>query len=77
MLPDEEQDSAEDAYSQEYLDQIADIVNSMPGQVKKTFLLHRGKGLSYSEIADELNISPEQVEKNLVQALKILREETR
>ena len=47
----------------------------MPVKVRSAFLLPRGKGLRYSEIAAEMEISTSMVEKYIIQALKFIREE--
>jgi len=47
----------------------------MPEKVRRAFLMHRAKDLSYSEIADEMGVSTSMVEKYIIQALKILRKE--
>jgi RNA polymerase sigma factor (sigma-70 family) len=83
MLPeqsDEENDkyvpSAERTVSAEQeLDQIYKVVDRMPEKVRRAFLMHRGKDLSYPEIASEMGVSTSMVEKYIIQALKILREE--
>lgn len=46
----------------------------MPDHVRVTFMLHRKWDLSYSEIAAYLGVSKKTVEKNMSQALQILRE---
>ncbi len=83
MLPeqsDEDNDkfapSAERTVSAEQeLDQIYQVVDQMPDKVRQAFLMHRGKDLSYAEIAAELGVSTSMVEKYIIQALKILRSE--
>ena len=83
MLPeqsDEENDkfapSAERTVSAEQeLDQIYKVVDQMPEKVRRAFLMHRGKDLSYSEIAAEMDVSTSMVEKYIIQALRILRKE--
>jgi RNA polymerase sigma factor (sigma-70 family) len=83
MLPeqsDEENDkfapSAERTVSAEQeLDQIYKVVDQMPEKVRRAFLMHRGKDLSYSEIASEMDVSTSMVEKYIIQALRILRKE--
>jgi len=82
MLPeqsDEENDkcvpSAERTVSAEQeLDQLYKVVDQMPEKVRRAFLLHRGKDLSYPEIAIEMYVSTSMVEKYIIQALRILRE---
>ncbi|MCB1646917.1 MAG: RNA polymerase sigma factor [Pseudomonadales bacterium] len=83
MLPeqsDEDDDkfapSAERTVSaKQELDRIYAVVDKMPPKVKRAFLLHRGKDLSYSEIASEMNVSTSMVEKYIIEALKLIREE--
>lgn len=83
MLPehtDEDEDkfapSAERTVSAEQqLDRIYQVVDRMPVKVRRAFLLHRGKDLSYSEIATEMAVSTSMVEKYIIQALKMIREE--
>ena len=82
MLPehsDEDEDkfapSAERTVSaKEELDRIYEIVDHMPVKVRRAFLLHRGKDMSYAEIASEMNVSNSMVEKYIIQALKLIRE---
>ena len=47
----------------------------MPVKVRRAFLLHRGKDMSYTEIATEMGVSTSMVEKYIIQALKLIREE--
>ena len=83
MLPeraDEDEDkcapSAERTVSAEQeLDKIYEVVDKMPIKVKRAFLLHRGKDMSYTEIASEMNVSTSMVEKYISEALKLLRRE--
>lgn len=83
MLPeqsDEEDDkfapSAERTVSAEQeLDKIYEVVDRMPPKVRRAFLLHRGKDMSYSEIAEEMGVSTSMVEKYIIEALKLLRKE--
>ncbi|MEX2326347.1 MAG: RNA polymerase sigma factor [Pseudomonadales bacterium] len=83
MLPeqsDEEDDkcapSAERTVSaKQELDKLYEVVDRMPPKVRRAFLLHRGKDMSYSEIANEMNVSTSMVEKYIIEALKMLRNE--
>ena len=83
MLPeqsDEDNDkfapSAERTVSaEEELAQIYKVVDKMPEKVRRAFLMHRGKDMSYNEIASEMSVSTSMVEKYIIQALKILRNE--
>ncbi len=61
--------------AEEELDQIYKVVDQMPEKVRQAFLMHRGKDLSYSEIAIEMDVSTSMVEKYIIQALRILRKE--
>ncbi len=83
MLP-EQSDEDDDKFApsaertvlaEQELDQIYKVVETMPEKVRRAFLMHRGKDLSYSEIATEMDVSTSMVEKYIIQALKILRKE--
>ncbi len=57
---------------------LADIqkaVNKLPERMKLIFTLNRDEGLSYSEIADVLEVSVKTVEAQMGRALKSLREQ--
>lgn len=70
--------SAERTVSAEQeLARISEIVDRMPAKVRHAFLLHRGKDFSYSQIAAEMNVSISMVEKYIVSALGLLRQELR
>lgn len=78
----EQSDVEEDKYApsaertvsaEQELEKIYEIIDEMPLKVKRAFLLHRGKDLSYSEISREMNVSTSMVEKYIIEALKILR----
>jgi len=49
------------------------IIDKLPRQQQLVFKLSRDNGLSYKEIAEELNISPNTVKNHMVQALKTLK----
>lgn len=55
--------------------QINKAIDMMPNQCKTVFELSRFENLTYSEIAEHLNISIKTVEKHKMKALKILREQ--
>ena len=83
MLP-EQSDENEDKFAPsaertasaaQELDKIYQVVDKMPVNVKRAFLLHRGRDMSYSEIAAEMNVSTSMVEKYISGALKLLRKE--
>lgn len=54
-----------------------EVIDGMPPKVRRAFLLHRGKDMSYTEIAKEMGVSNSMVEKYITEALKILRKELR
>jgi RNA polymerase sigma-70 factor (ECF subfamily) len=83
MLP-EQSDENEDKFAPsaertasaaQELDKIYQVVDKMPVNVKRAFLLHRGRDMSYSEIAAEMDVSTSMVEKYISGALKLLRKE--
>jgi RNA polymerase sigma-70 factor (family 1) len=56
------------------LEQYAEkIIDKLPRQQKLIFRLSRVEGLSYKEIAERQNISPNTVKNHMVEALKTLR----
>jgi RNA polymerase sigma-70 factor (ECF subfamily) len=60
------------------LNQILEgIINSLPSQQKKIYLLNRIEALKYREIAEQLNISINTVENHMSRALKNIREKLR
>lgn len=63
--------------AQELNARIASAMKKIPPRCKIIFDLSRGSGLSYSEIAKELNISIKTVEVQMSKALHILRFELR
>lgn len=52
---------------------IETVVSAMPEQRQKSFRLSRENGLTYKEIAQEMNLSPKTVEAHIRLALKTLR----
>ncbi len=48
-------------------------IASLPERARVILILHRFEGLSYKEIAAELEIAPKTVENQLARALKLLR----
>lgn len=49
-------------------------ISGLPIKCRQAFLLHRVKGLTYTEIATEMSISVSSVEKYILQALKACRQ---
>jgi RNA polymerase sigma-70 factor (ECF subfamily) len=60
--------------ARERLEAIYLAVDELPFKVKQAFLMHRRSGLSYSEIAEQLDVSVSSVEKYILQALKHCRQ---
>lgn len=80
FLETEAQDKAEPSPSversvtaQEALAQIERALVELPVKCQHAFLLHRGRDMSYPEIARELGVSTSMVEKYMIQALKHFR----
>lgn len=60
--------------AQQKLQAIETALGKMPFKVKQAFLLHRQSGLSYSAIAEQMQVSVSSVEKYILQALKLCRQ---
>jgi RNA polymerase sigma-70 factor (ECF subfamily) len=58
----------------EHLEYMMRAINAMPPMRKTVFNMRRQQGLSYKEIATELDISPKTVENHIARAIKQLRE---
>lgn len=65
---------AQFAIANELEKEIDTAINELPTQCQTVFRLSRFEGLSYSEIAQHLDISVKTVENHMGKALKILRE---
>ncbi|MGH1471787.1 MAG: RNA polymerase sigma factor [Cellvibrionaceae bacterium] len=59
--------------AKQQLSQINLTLAKLPVKPRQAFLLHRQKGLSYSEIAEEMGVSVSSVEKYILQALQQCR----
>ena len=69
----EHNDTEEEVFVRD-LEQYAEkIIDKLPRQQKLVFKLSRVEGLSYKEIAEQQNISPNTVRNHMVEALKTLR----
>ena len=55
------------------LARIYAAIEQLPARCRQAFLLHRNSGMSYSDIAKELDVSVSSVEKYILQALKQFR----
>ncbi|WP_237057968.1 RNA polymerase sigma factor [Microbulbifer sediminum] len=60
--------------ARQQLQSIYEAMDSLPLKCRQAFLLHRTRGLSYNEIAREMNTSVSSVEKYILQALKTCRQ---
>lgn len=58
---------------EEVLHKVEDLVETLPPQCRKVFLLSRFEGKKYQDIATELGVSPKTVEVHIVKALSIVR----
>jgi RNA polymerase sigma-70 factor (ECF subfamily) len=63
----------EDYERKELLVAVQQAIELLPPRCRLVFVLHRQDGLTYSEIADVLDISTKTVETQIGRALKILR----
>ncbi|MDR1624124.1 MAG: RNA polymerase sigma-70 factor [Tannerellaceae bacterium] len=74
-FPDAEDRSLEESmYDAERNARLWNEIDRLPPGRKKIFLLSKRDGLTYREIADELNLSVKTVESQIGKALKTLRE---
>ncbi|MBN2890236.1 MAG: RNA polymerase sigma-70 factor [Bacteroidales bacterium] len=68
--------NTDDEYNATELDiKIRSVIENMPIQRRKIFVMSRYEGLKYKEIAEALNISIKTVENQMGSALKFLRKE--
>ena len=58
---------------EEVLHKVEDLVELLPPQCRKVFLLSRFEGKKYQDIATELGVSPKTVEVHIGKALSIVR----
>ncbi len=59
--------------AREKLARIYEAIDELPAKCRQAFLLHRNSGMSYNDIARELDVSVSSVEKYILQALKQCR----
>lgn len=55
-------------------EKLFNSIRQLPPKCQKVFTMSKINGLTYSEIADELEISPKTVENQIGKALRLLRE---
>lgn len=67
-------DAGETILFDELSDEISKIIEGLPAQCKRVFMLSRFENKKYTEIAASLNISVKMVEAHVSKALHILRE---
>lgn len=67
--------SDEDLLQEDLNHQYQNALRVLPGQCRVVFQLSRQEGLTYPEIAKELNISVKTVENQMGKALRVLREQ--
>lgn len=58
---------------EETFNRVKELVEQLPPQCRKVFLMNRFEGKRYQEIADELGLSIKTVEVHMVKALKMMR----
>lgn len=70
----EETRSVEDTIgSQEVVALLEHALLELPLKARQAFVMHRHKGLSYAQIAEQLEVSTSMVEKYIIQTLKHFR----
>lgn len=60
-------------HAEKTVENLQQLINQLPDNCRRAFLLHRIHGHSYSQIAEELNVSVSSVEKYIVKALQACR----
>ncbi len=75
----EDKENPEIKFRDEYREQqireaIAKAIEELPERSKMTYKLHRYDGLTYSEIAEVMDVSVKTVESQMTRTLKMLRE---
>lgn len=64
----------EDILGKEMSNTLHQLINELPEQCRRVFVMSRNEALSNKEIAEKLGISLKAVEANITRALKYLRE---
>lgn len=60
--------------SEEKVQHIKNVVNSLPDKGRTVFMMSRFEGMSYKDIAESLEVSTKTVEYHMMQNLKFLRQ---
>ena len=68
-------DPARIIFAQQILERLCSVIEELPPQCHRAVVLHRFDGLSHAEIAEQLGITRNAVEKLLIRALVRLRHE--
>ena len=61
------------AADKQLMEKVTETIESLPPECRKIYILSRGGGLTYSQIAERLSISSKTVENQVSKALKTLR----
>lgn len=61
--------------SKEYKRLLTQAIDKLPARSKEVFLLKKEYGLTYTQIAEQLNVTTSAVENHMSRALKLLRKE--
>ncbi len=56
------------------MERINSSLRHLPPKCRQVFTMHKFNGLTYAEIAEELDISIKTVENHMLKAIKLLRE---
>lgn len=67
-------DPARILFARQILEKLCLVIDELPPQCHRAFVLHKFDGLSHAEIADQLGITRNAVEKLLIRALVRLRQ---
>jgi RNA polymerase sigma factor (sigma-70 family) len=60
--------------AEESIELVRQALEDLPGDCRQAFVLHRGRDLSYPDIAAQLGVSTSMVEKYIARALRHLRD---
>ena len=65
--------AADPVADKQLMEKVTKTIKSLPPECRKIYILSREEGLTYTEIAEHLSISPKTVENQVSKALKTLR----